>query len=105
MHRCSKNEIIFLHGWKCLNIFHLLKDQILLSFVYFYSSLSESQKSRGKKRKRNESDEEEEEEYEKQARTFSEDKEKDMKMMLPIISKGKVIKRMGVREEFEGKIR
>lgn len=57
-------------------------------------------KPRGKKRKANDDEEDDdEEEYERQPRTFAKDKEKDMKMMLPIISKGKVIKRMVKQEE------
>ncbi|XP_005089661.1 nucleolar complex protein 3 homolog [Aplysia californica] len=60
----------------------------------------ESHEPKGKKRKRTSDDEEED--YERQPRTFLEDKnEQNMKMMLPIISKGKVIKRMMEKEKDE----
>lgn len=59
---------------------------------------------RSKKRKRPESDEEEA--YEKRPRVFAADKEsQNVKMMLPIISKGRVIKQMvekDVTENSEG---
>ncbi|CAL1548689.1 unnamed protein product, partial [Lymnaea stagnalis] len=56
--------------------------------------------TRGKKRKRDINDEEEK--YEQQPRSFAEDKNlQKMKMMLPIIDKGKVIKRMMEQDEAE----
>ena len=56
--------------------------------------------SKGKKRKRKNESEDEEEDYEKHARSFQEDKkQEDMKMMLPVINKGKVIKRMMKAED------
>lgn len=59
------------------------------------ASLDSSVKEpRAKKRKKAADSEDEGEDYEQEARTFTEDKAKDMKMMLPIINKGKVINRM-----------
>ncbi|XP_059147297.1 nucleolar complex protein 3 homolog [Physella acuta] len=61
------------------------------------TDLNFENKPRGKKRK---ATDDEEEEYENQPRSFSSDKDAEkMKMMLPIIDKGKVIKRMMKQDE------
>ena len=53
---------------------------------------------RGKKRKKDTSNEEED--YEQQPRSFaSENKNENMRMLLPIIDKGRVIKQMAERDE------
>jgi len=69
------------------------------SFATANLSIQDSN-SKGKKRKRKNESEDEEEDYEKHARSFQEDKkQEDMKMMLPVINKGKVIKRMMKAED------
>uniref|UniRef100_A0A0B7AG73 Nucleolar complex-associated protein 3 N-terminal domain-containing protein n=1 Tax=Arion vulgaris TaxID=1028688 RepID=A0A0B7AG73_9EUPU len=69
---------------------------------FLKGNLSTESKPRSKKRKRTEEDEAEE--YEQLPRTFAADKEsQNMKMMLPIIAKGKVIKRVAEKDVAESR--